>query len=83
MSQKSGSSKDAQHKVVHFLQEEFARLKSEHQEELQRRNMKRKNSERKKQKLYQKVESVLKIHSLDEEAKEVLLSLQLEIKDSF
>lgn len=81
MSQKSGSSKEAQHKVARFLQEEFARLKSEHQEELQKRSMKRKSSDKKRQKLYQKVESVLKIHSLDTEAKEVLLSLQLEIKN--
>jgi hypothetical protein len=83
MSQAGGSSKEAQNKVALFLQEEFLRLKSDHQEELHKRTMKRKNSEKKRRKLYQKIDSVLKIHSLDEDVREDLLSLQQEIKDSF
>lgn len=83
MSQAGGSSKEAQNKVALFLQEEFFRLKSDHQEELHKKTMKRKNSEKKRRKLYQKIEAVLKIHSLDAGVREDLLSLQQEINDSF
>ena len=82
MNQTKGSSKEAQNKLLHFLEEEFARLKSDHQEEFKKKiMMKRKNIDKKRQKLYQKVEAVLRIHSLDAEIKELFLSLQQEIKN--
>ena len=82
MNQVIGTSKEAQNKLLHFLEEEFARLKSDYQEALKKRGMiKRKNIDKKRQKLYQKIEAVFKIQSLDSEIKEGLLSLQEEIKD--
>jgi len=76
------SSKGAQDKILHFLQEEAARLKSDHPEELQKKRTKGKKSDKKRQKLYQKIESVLKISSLNSTIREELLSLQQAIKDS-
>jgi hypothetical protein len=82
MNQIMGTSKEAQNKLLHFLEEEFARLKSDCQEELKKKGMiKRKNIDKKRQKLHQKVEAVFKIQSLDAEIKEGLLSLQEEIKN--
>ena len=82
MNQMMGTSKEAQNKILHFLEEEFARLKSDCQEEFKKKGMiKRKNIDKKRQKLYQKIEAVFKIHSLDAEIKEGLLSLQEEIKN--
>lgn len=75
----TNKSKEAQNKVAYFLKEEFDRLKADHQKDPQKRNMKRKN-DKKRQKLSQKVEAILSIHSLDADVKEVLLSLQQEIK---
>ena len=74
------SSKEAQNRIACFLKEEFSRLKSDHQKELHKRNLNRKN-DKKRQKLSQKVEAILSIHSLDVDVKEVLLSLQQDIKD--
>lgn len=74
-------SKETQNKIACFLKEEFDKLKTNHQEELQKRNMKRKHTDKKRQKLSQKVEAILSIHSLDADVKDVLLSLQQEIKD--
>ena len=82
MNQMMGTSKEAQNKILHFLEEEFARLKYDCQEELEKKGMiKRKNIDKKRQKLHQKIEAVFKIHSLDAEIKEGLLSLQEEIKN--
>jgi hypothetical protein len=81
MSQASKFSKETHSKLIHFLEGEFAKLKAEHQELLKKRIMKRKNIDKKRQKLYQKVESILNISPLDSETKEILLSLQQEIKD--
>ncbi|MBY0273420.1 MAG: hypothetical protein K2X02_08480 [Alphaproteobacteria bacterium] len=82
MNQVIGTSKEAQNKLLHFLKEEFARLKSDCQEEFKKKGMiKRKNIDKKRQKLHQKIEAVFKIQSLDAEIKEGLLSLQEEIKN--
>ena len=82
MNQMIGTSKEAQNKILHFLEEEFARLKSDCQEEFKKKGMiKRKNIDKKRQKLHQKIEAVFKIHSLDAKIKEGLLSLQEEIKN--
>lgn len=37
MNQVTGSSKEAQNKLLHFLEEEFARLKSDCQEEFKKK----------------------------------------------
>ncbi|MBY0272906.1 MAG: hypothetical protein K2X02_05805 [Alphaproteobacteria bacterium] len=82
MNQMMGTSKEAQNKILHFLEEEFARLKSDCQEEFKKKGMiKRKNIDKKRQKLHQKIEAVFKIHSLDAAIKEGLRSLQEEIKN--
>lgn len=82
MNQETGTSKEAQNKLLHFLEEEFARLKSDCQEEFKKKGMiKRKNIDKKRQKLHQKIEAVFKIHSLDPKIKKGLLSLQEEIKN--
>ena len=73
--------KEAEHKIVNFLKEEFARLKADCHEELQKKRIKQKNKDKKRQKLYQKVENTLSIHFLDAEIVAVLRSLQQEIKD--
>lgn len=73
--------KEAEHKLVNFLKEEFAKLKSDCQEGLQKKGIKQKNKDKKRQKLYQKVENTLSIHFLDAEIVAVLRSLQQEIKD--
>ena len=44
--------------------------------------MKAKNREKKRQKLYQKIEIMMKIYPLDTEVREMLHILQQEIKDS-
>jgi hypothetical protein len=80
MIETSKSSKEAQNKVVQFLKKEFARLKFTYQEELKTKTSKQKNIEKKLQKLYQKIEAVTTISSLDIETKAALLSLQYEIK---
>ena len=80
MRQTNGSSKDAQHKIAYFLKEEVAKLIYHHSLEPKKKIMKAKNREKKRQKLYQKIEAVLKIYPLDTEVKEVLLNLQQEIK---
>jgi hypothetical protein len=80
MRQTNGSSKDAQHKIAYFLKEEVAKLKSNHELDTKNKIMKRKAIDKKRQKLYQKIEAVLKIYPLDTEVKEVLLNLQQEIK---
>lgn len=81
MCQTNGSSKDVQHKIAYFLKEEVAKLKSSHELDTKKKIMKRKTIDKKRQKLYQKIEAMLKIHPLDAEVKEVLLTLQQEIKD--
>ncbi|OJW49627.1 MAG: hypothetical protein BGO67_03735 [Alphaproteobacteria bacterium 41-28] len=81
MTQPNKSSTEAQYKIAHFLQEEAERLKSEYQEDLQRRNMKQKKYDKKRIKLSQKIGSVLKLHSLEADIKEELLSLQQQLKD--
>lgn len=82
MSQISGSStKEAQNKLIHFLETEFAKLKAEYQDMLKKRMIRRKGIDKKKQKLCQKVEFMLNISPLDQETKEILLSLQQEIKN--
>lgn len=81
MFQTNGSSKDAQHKIVYFLKEEVAKLKSNHELGTKNKIMKRKTMDKKRQKLFQKIEAVLKIYPLDTEVKEVLLTLRQEIKD--
>lgn len=73
--------KEAEHKIVNFLKEEFARLKADCHEELQKRTVKRKNTHKKRQKLYQKIEATLHINSLDTETIAALRSLQQEIKN--
>ncbi|OJW47162.1 MAG: hypothetical protein BGO67_03545 [Alphaproteobacteria bacterium 41-28] len=82
MTQPNRSLKATQYKIVHFLEEEVERLKSEYQEDLQRRNVKQKKNDKKRRKLSQKIESVLKLHSLEADIREELLSLQQQIKDS-
>lgn len=82
MDQISGSSiKEAQKKLIHFLEGEFAKLKAEYQNMLKKRIIKWKRIDKKKQKLCQKVEFMLNINPLDQEIKEALLSLQQEIKN--
>ena len=73
--------KEAEHKIVNFLKEEFARLKADCHEELQKKRVKQKNKDKKRQKLYQKIESTLHINSLDAETIAALQSLQQEIKN--
>lgn len=77
----NGSSKESQNKFVHFLEEEFAKLKVEYQDMLKKRTIKRKSIDKKKQKLSKKVEFILNISPLDQEVKETLLSLQQAIKN--
>ena len=53
MNQETGTSKEAQNKLLHFLEEEFARLESDCQEEFKKKGMiKRKNIDKKRQKLH-------------------------------
>lgn len=73
--------KEAEHKIVNFLKEEVARLKIDCQEEFQKKTVKRKNKDKKRQKLYQKIEAALHINSLDAETTAALRSLQQEIKN--
>lgn len=82
MTQPNKSSKEAQYKIVHFLQEEAERLKSEYQDGFQKRIIKQKKYDKKRRQLSQKIESVLKLHSLEIDIKEELLSLQQQLKDS-
>ena len=81
MNQIRGTSTEVQSKLLHFLEEEFSKFKEEHQKALDKRIIKRKNIDKKRQKLSQKVEFMLNIHSLDSEIKETLLSLQQEIRN--
>ena len=76
MDHTSKSSKEAQHKIVYFLKEEVEKLKFDHELEPKKKFLQRKNLDKKRHKLYQKVESVLKIYPLDAEVKEVLLSIK-------
>ena len=73
--------KEAEHKIVNFLKEEFARLKADCHEELQKKRIKQKNKDKRRQKLYQKIEATLHINSLDAETIAALRSLQQEIKN--
>jgi hypothetical protein len=82
MSNTSRSSKEAQHKIVFFLKEEVAKLIYHHSLEPKKKIMKAKNREKKRQKLYQKIEIMMKIYPLDTEVREMLHILQQEIKDS-
>ncbi len=73
--------KEAEHKIVNFLKEEFVRLKIDCQEEFQKKRVKQKNKDKKRQRLYQKIEATLHINSLDTETIAALRSLQQEIKN--
>lgn len=73
--------KEAEHKIINFLKEEVARLKTDCQEEFQKKRVKQKSKDKKRQKLYQKIEATLHINSLDAETITTLRSLQQEIKD--
>ena len=75
------SFKEAQNKLIYFLEEEFSKLKFEYEQMLKKRIIKRKNIDKKREKLYQKAESILRIESLDPDIKQGLLFLQQEIKD--
>ncbi len=75
------SFKEAQNKLIHFLEEEFSKLKLEYEQMLKKRIMKRKNIDKKREKLYQKAEAILRIQSLDLDIKQALLFLQQEIRD--
>ncbi len=81
MSQLRGASVGVQEKLLQLLEEEFTKFKAEYQKIREKRTIKRKTIDKKRQQLSQKVEFMLNIHSLDTEIKKTLLSLQQEIKN--
>ena len=80
MNQMNQSSKEAQHIIALFLREEFLKLKGEYEDGLKKRVIKRRYIEKKKQKLHQKVEKILTLHTLNEIVKDDLLCILKEIK---
>ncbi len=81
MTQINISSIETHHKIVQFLQDEFSKLKSEHEIEFKKRSFRQKNITKKLGKLSLKIDSILKVNHLNPEALEELLLLQQEIKN--
>lgn len=81
MDQPLTSSLKAQQKIVDFLKNEVLLLKTKNMLNYKKRILKQNSIIKKKKKLYQKIDAMLKIDLLDAAIKEELLSLQKGIKD--